>query len=103
MLAEDQSSSAKRGGLAVVSSGLIFLKKKKERKISPFCNRLGDVEGIRQEATVSKRHTGLVWPSWEAVCLGLAASLPGPVDAEASRACAGLMSGGAFSSCEMCL
>ena len=29
MLAQGQSSSAKRGGLAVVSSGLIFLKKKK--------------------------------------------------------------------------
>ena len=28
MLAQGQSSSAKRGGLAVVSSGLIFLKKK---------------------------------------------------------------------------
>ena len=30
MLAQDQSSSAKRGGLAVVSSGLILLKKKKK-------------------------------------------------------------------------
>ena len=29
MLAQGQASSAKRGGLAVVSSGLIFLKKKK--------------------------------------------------------------------------
>ena len=29
MLAQDQASSAKRGGLAVVSSGLVFLKKKK--------------------------------------------------------------------------
>ena len=29
MLAQGQSSSAKRGGLAAVSSGLIFLKKKK--------------------------------------------------------------------------
>ena len=29
MLAQDQSSSAKMGGLAVVSSGLIFLKTKK--------------------------------------------------------------------------
>ena len=29
MLAQGQSSPAKRGGLAVVSSGLIFLKKKK--------------------------------------------------------------------------
>ena len=33
MLAQGQSSSAKRGGLAVdVSSGLIFLKKKKKKK-----------------------------------------------------------------------
>ena len=30
MLAQGQSSSAIRGGLAVVSSGLIFLKKKKK-------------------------------------------------------------------------
>ena len=29
MLAQGQSSSAKRGGLAAVSSGLIFLRKKK--------------------------------------------------------------------------
>ena len=34
MLAQGQSPSAKRGGLAVVSSGLIFLKKKKEKKIN---------------------------------------------------------------------
>ena len=34
MLAQGQSSSAKRGGLAAdVSSGLIFLKKEKEKKI----------------------------------------------------------------------
>ena len=35
MLAQGRSSSAKRGGLAAVSSGLIFLKKnkKKERKV----------------------------------------------------------------------
>ena len=41
MLALGQSSSAKRGGLAAVSSGLIFLKKKEkvEGKISD------DVEG----------------------------------------------------------
>ena len=32
MLAQGQSSSIKRGGLAVVSSGLIFLKKKKTQK-----------------------------------------------------------------------
>ena len=30
MLAQGQSSSAKKGGLAAISSGLIFLKKKKE-------------------------------------------------------------------------
>ena len=33
MLAQDRSSSAKRGGLAVdVSSGLIFLKKKEKKE-----------------------------------------------------------------------
>ena len=32
MLAQGQSSSAKRGGLTAVSSGLIFLKKKKEKQ-----------------------------------------------------------------------
>ena len=32
MLAQGQPSSAKRGGLAVVSPGLIFLKKKKIRE-----------------------------------------------------------------------
>ena len=32
MLAQSQSSSAKRGGLTAVSSGLIFLKKKKPKK-----------------------------------------------------------------------
>ena len=31
MLAQGQSSSAKRGGLAVASSGLIFLKRKKKK------------------------------------------------------------------------
>ena len=31
MLAQGQSSSAKRGGLAAVSSGLIFLKEKKPK------------------------------------------------------------------------
>src|SRR3712207_6315402 len=36
MLAQGQSSSAKRGGLAVVSSGLIFLKKKKSKFIRRF-------------------------------------------------------------------
>ena len=35
MLAQGQSSSAKRGGLAVVSSGLIFLKNEKQKK--PDC------------------------------------------------------------------
>ena len=33
MLAQGQSSSAKRGGLAAVSSGLLFLKKKKKEFI----------------------------------------------------------------------
>ena len=34
MLAQGQSSSAKRGGLVAVSSGLIFLKKKKSTKFN---------------------------------------------------------------------
>ena len=33
MLAQGQSSSAKRGRLAVVSSGLIFFKNKKKRRV----------------------------------------------------------------------
>ena len=38
MLAQDQSSSAKRGGLVVdVSSGLIFLKKKKKATLFTKC------------------------------------------------------------------
>ena len=38
MLAQGQSSSAKRGGLAAVSSGLIFLKKKKVEMVNfMFC------------------------------------------------------------------
>ena len=44
MLAQGQSSSAKRGGLAAVSSGLIFLKKKD--KILPFVTTRKDLEGI---------------------------------------------------------
>ena len=32
MLAQGQSSSAERGGLAAVSSGLIFLKKQRNKK-----------------------------------------------------------------------
>ena len=36
MLAQGQSSSAQRGGLAGVSSGLIFLKKKKRTAQLPF-------------------------------------------------------------------
>ena len=34
MLVQGQASSAKRGGLAVVRSGLIFLKKKKKEKVT---------------------------------------------------------------------
>ena len=37
MLAQGQSSSAKRGGLAVVSLGLIFLKKKKLIMNAIYC------------------------------------------------------------------
>ena len=34
MLAQGQASSAKRGGLAAVSSGLVFLKKKEKKKLN---------------------------------------------------------------------
>ena len=54
MLAQGQSSSAKRGGLATVSSRLIFLKKKKKGKqISDFegwgegLSTKGNVQGDR--------------------------------------------------------
>ena len=42
MLAQGQSSSAKRGGLAVVSSRLIFLKKKK-KKVKSFLGSINFV------------------------------------------------------------
>ena len=43
MLAQGQSSSAKRGGLSVdVSSGLIFLKGKKKSKQKESVNRIGE-------------------------------------------------------------
>ena len=42
MLAQGQSSSAKRGGLAVISSGLIFLTIKKERKKERKKNKIGN-------------------------------------------------------------
>ena len=41
MLAQGQSSSAKRGGLAVVSSGLIFLKKKFKKKVTQYLKKIG--------------------------------------------------------------
>ena len=51
MLAQGQSSLAKRGGLATVSSGLIFLKKKKVKKKSRIPNihifPLSSFSGIR--------------------------------------------------------
>ena len=46
MLAQDQPSSAKRGGLAAVSSGLIFLKKKK-RVLFQFCSLRGEGKDAR--------------------------------------------------------
>ena len=51
MLAQGQSSSAKRWGLAVVSSGLIFLKKKINKK------KEKEIEG---EAGALKRTTLLL-------------------------------------------
>ena len=51
MLAQGQASSAKRGGLAVVSSGLIFLKKKKKLSLERFSEALS--------AFHSRKFTGL--------------------------------------------
>ena len=48
MLAQGQSSSEKRGGLAAVSSGLIFLKKK--RKDLPQVTGLGSSRAYRWKA-----------------------------------------------------
>ena len=52
MLAQGQSSSAKRGGLAAdVSSRLIFLKKKKQtrRLLSELCSGVGVIQDREQE------------------------------------------------------
>ena len=56
MLALCQSSSAKRGGLAVVSSGLIFLKKKKkERKIrAATLGKVQPLVPVKLEALVKR-------------------------------------------------
>ena len=51
MLAHSQSFSAKRGGLAVVSSGLVFLKKTKKSHImtnSGECYK-GKVENVPED------------------------------------------------------
>ena len=53
MLAQGQSSSAKTGGLAAVSSGLIFLKKKKRKIVAPYM-------GGKEEAKTEAGPSGLV-------------------------------------------
>ena len=56
MLAQGQSSSAKRGGLAAdVSSGLIFLKKKKDELVEPsiFKRKKGGL--LRAETDVEEK------------------------------------------------
>ena len=56
MLAQGQASSAKRGGLAVVSSGLIFLKKKK-KEIEIETQRLSDWLQVETEPRSEPRST----------------------------------------------
>ena len=52
MLAQGQSTSAKRGGLAAdVSSGLTFLEKKKERLQGKNISHLGSEVQVRAEKT----------------------------------------------------
>ena len=52
MLAQGQPFSAKRGGLAVVSSGLIFLKKKKKINIKVTDgSHNGCITGINAQLT----------------------------------------------------
>ena len=54
MLAQGQSSSAKRRGLAVVSSGLVFLKKeKKEEKKKVSLSFLWLQRGMEEDHKVS--------------------------------------------------
>ena len=61
MLAQGQSSSAKRGGLAAdVSSGLIFLKKKKERRRLP----LGSWWAEQQQWELSEDGSRAVSSAW---------------------------------------
>ena len=58
MLAQGQSSSAKRGGLAEVSSGVIFLKKKK-KKVSWSENRHeGQRRRLRGSSARKNAHNG---------------------------------------------
>ena len=66
MLAEGQSSSAKRGGLAAVSSGLIFLEKKKKGIDAPGFLRIQGWADLAQdrcrgggEAPLSRMIVGL--------------------------------------------
>ena len=52
MLAQGQSSPAKRGGLAVVSSGLIFLKKKKNPILELTTDIMEAEPQVPQELTI---------------------------------------------------
>ena len=72
MLAQGQSSSAKRGGLAAVSSQLIFLKKKKKHFHSPTQNSSLISHCLKREIYFSSLasktyfheviHSPIVWP-----------------------------------------
>ena len=69
MLAQGQSSLAKRGGLAAISSGLIFLKKEKRKKNSRV-SHVPTVLGPRALCAAAFVDKGMAWaapPSTAAV------------------------------------
>ena len=68
MLAQGQSSSAKRGGLAAVNWGLIFLQKKKERK-KEMADQTAILENYSKSKNVSnKSRLVSVRETWKARC-----------------------------------
>ena len=61
MLAQGQASSAKRGGLAVVSSGLIFLKKKKKKALKNSYHGVSGRWGERNQMEGTRMEARLLW------------------------------------------
>ena len=62
MLAQSQASSAKRGGLAVVSWGLIFLKKKTNKKTKQNKNNNNkENESLEQTAASNQKPGTFPW------------------------------------------